>query len=111
MRRRSLALILSISLVAAAGSVCSHFSTASLTAGTTHERTSLPSLFLVCDSKSGSCSLMAMAPQMPSRTSSPAKLLPANSLTPLRMPSRKADRWVPPSLVNWPFTKLKWVSP
>jgi hypothetical protein len=26
------------------------------------------------------------------------------------MPSRKALRWVPPSLVNCPFTNEKWVS-
>jgi hypothetical protein len=58
----------------------------------------------------GSLRRMAMAPTMDSRTSSPSNLALANSLTPLRKPSRKAERWVPPSVVNWPLTKEKKVS-
>ena len=43
---------------------------------TTQARTSVePSLFLVWLSKTGSCSLTAIAPTIPSRTSSPANAL------------------------------------
>ena len=101
-------LIFSSSASAAGAFRCSQRITCSFTSLVIHGFTSVePSLFLVWLSKTGSWIFTATAPTMPSRTSSPAKSLFANSFTPRSRPSRNAAWWVPPSLVNWPFTKLK----
>ena len=82
--------------------------TCSFTSLAIHGCTSVePSLFLVWLSKTGSWILTATAATMPSRTSSPAKSLPENSLTALQQALAERAWCVPPSLVYWPFTKLK----
>jgi len=86
-----LSLIFSSSFSAAGLLRCNSSTTAFLTSATISERISVfPSLFLVCDSNTGSFRRMAMAPRMPSRTSLPSNFALAYSLIPLRSPSRKA---------------------
>ncbi len=105
LRTRSFWRTFSSSFSASSLCSCSQRTTRSFTAGTIQPRTSEPSLVLVWESKTGSWILIATAPTMPSRTSSPAKDLPENSFTAFSTPSRKALWWVPPSLVYWPLTK------
>ena len=81
---------------------------ASLTSLTIQLRISvLPSLFFVWLSKIGFWTLTETAAAIPSRISGAFQAFLKNSLTPLSMPSLKAARWVPPSLVCCPFTYEK----
>ena len=75
---RSLALIFSTSFFASASFLLSHTRVSRFTSSVTQPRISLlPSLCLVWLSNTGSLTLMATAPIMPSRTSSAEKVVPA----------------------------------
>ena len=78
LRILSFAWIFSTSFFASASFLCSQTRVSRFTSSATQLRISLlPSLCLVWLSKTGSLTLMATAPIMPSRTSSAAKVVPA----------------------------------